>query len=77
MQFIKVDCTVNARTAIKCSLRKKVLLAIRNRDVKVKKRKYHDESEKKRQVVKKDMRIKKSPLNSIKKKNMLKSAAGI
>ena len=26
MQFIKVDCTVNARTAIKCSLRKEILL---------------------------------------------------
>ena len=72
MQFIQVDCTVNARTAIKCSLRKKILLARRHRDLKAKKRKYHDEPEKKRQAVKKDIRIKKNSSNSIKKKNMWK-----
>ena len=53
MQFIKVDCTVNARTAIKCSLRKEILLARRHRDLKTKKRKYHDEPKKKRQAVRK------------------------
>ena len=53
MQFIKLDCTVNARIAIKCSLKKEILLARGYRDLKAKKKKYHDEPEQKRQAVKK------------------------
>ena len=53
VQFIKVHCTVNAKNAIKCSLKKERLLAKRQRDLDGKKRKYHDDPEKKKQAVKK------------------------
>ena len=36
MQFIKVDCTFNARSAIKCSLRKEILSTRQQRDLKAK-----------------------------------------
>ena len=65
MQFIKVDCTVNARSAIKCSLNKEQLSAKRQRDLKAKKRKYHDDPVKKRQSFKKRHEDKKESINII------------
>ena len=52
MQFIKVHCTVNAKNAIKCTLKKKRLSTRREKDL-LAKTKYHDDPEKKRQAVKK------------------------
>ena len=67
MQFTKVDCTINPRTAIKCSLRKDILLARWHRDLKAKKRKHHDEPEKKKQALKKRYEDKKEPMKQYKK----------
>ena len=73
IQSIKVDCTVNTRTAIKCSLRKEIFLARRHRDLKAKKRKYHDEPEQKRQAVKKRCDDKKESIKQYKKEKYGKS----
>ena len=52
MKFIKVDCSVNARSTIKGSLKKEQLSAKWHRELYAKKRKYHEDPEKKRQAVK-------------------------
>ena len=65
IQFIKADRTVNARTVIKCSLRKEILLARRHKDLKANIMKENIMmSQKKRQVIKKRYENKKNPLNS-------------
>ena len=73
MLIIKADCTVNASTAIKCSMRKEILLARRHRDLKAKKRKYHSEPEKKRQAVKKRYEDKKESIKQYKKEKYVES----
>ena len=67
VQFIKVHCTVNAKNAIKCSLKKERLLANRRRDLDGKKIKYQDDPEKKRQAVKKRYSDKKESIKQYKK----------
>ena len=42
-------------------IEKEILLARRHRDLKAKKRKHHDEPEKKSRYLKRDMTIKKNP----------------
>ena len=67
MQFIKVEWTINAKTAIKCSLRKEILSARQRRDLKAEKRKYYDEPEQKRQAVIKRCENKKGSIKQYKK----------
>ena len=50
VQFMKVHCTENAKNAIKSLLKKERSSARRERDLKPRKRKYHDDPEKKRAV---------------------------
>ena len=70
MQFIKVEWTINAKTAIKCSLRKEILSARRRRDLKAEKRKYYDEPEQKRQAVIKRCENKKESIKQYKKEKI-------
>ena len=70
MQFIKVEWTINAKTAIKCSLRKEILSARRCRDLKAEKRKYYDEPEQKRQAVIKRCENKKESIKQYKKEKI-------
>ena len=67
MQFIKVEWTINTKTAIKCSLRKEILSARRRRDLKAKKRKYYDEPEQKSQTVIKRYENEKESIKQYKK----------
>ena len=60
MQFINVNCTATARSAITSSLNKEQLSAKWQRDLKAKKRKYHDGPVKKRQTLKKRYKVKKN-----------------
>ena len=53
LQFIKCQCTVNAKSVIKCLLKKERLPAKRQRYLNLLKRKYHENPEKKRQAMKK------------------------
>ena len=48
LQFIKVHCTVNANSAIKCLLKKERLSSKRQRDLNLQKRQYHENPEKTR-----------------------------
>ena len=73
MQFIKVDCTVTARSAIKCSLNKEQLSAKWQRDLKAKKRKYHDGPVKKRQALKKRYEDKKESIKQYKKEKCVEN----
>ena len=50
--LLSFDCTINAKTAIKFSLRKGILLARQHRDLKAEKRKYNDEAEQESLAVK-------------------------
>ena len=50
VQFIKVHCSANTKTAIKCALKTEQLSARRERDFD---RKYHNDPEKKRGAAKK------------------------
>ena len=52
VQFIKVHCSGNTKTVIKCALKKERLSGRRERDLDTKKRKYND-PEKKRDAAKK------------------------
>ena len=47
-QFMKAQCTENTKNAIKSSLKKERLSARRERDLNTRKRKYHDDPEKKK-----------------------------
>ena len=53
VQFMKVDCIASTKKAIKFALEKEPLSARRERDLTAKKRKYHEDPEKKMQAVKK------------------------
>ena len=48
VQFMKVHCTENAKNAIKSLLKKEGLSERRERDLNTRKRKYHDDPEKKK-----------------------------
>ena len=73
VQFMKVHCAENAKNAIKSLLKKERLSARRERDLNTRKRKYHDDPEKKNErQLEKDIMIKKKPQNSIKRKVILK-----
>ena len=52
LQFIKVNCTINGKSAIKCSLKKKRLSAKQQRDLNLQNRKCHENPEKKKQAEK-------------------------
>ena len=51
--YIRVHCSANTKTATKCALKKEQLAARRERDLDTKKRKYHNDPEKKRDSAKK------------------------
>ena len=53
VQFIKVHCSPSTKNAIECTLKKERLLARCKRDLNVKKRKYHEDTERKKQLIKK------------------------
>ena len=53
LQFIKVHCTGNTKNAIKYELKKEQFSARREQNLLARKRKYHDNSQKKKQAVKK------------------------
>ena len=59
IQFINVDYTVNAGSAIKCLLKKKQLSTNQQRNLRSKERKYHNDSETIRQAIKKRSKDKK------------------
>ena len=59
VQFMKVHCTENAKNAIKSLLKKERLSARRERDLNTRKRKYHDDPQKKERQLEKDIMIKK------------------
>ena len=72
-QFMKAHCTENAKIAVKSLLKKEGLSARRERDLNARKRKNHDDPEKKKETqLEKDIMIKKKPWNSIKRKNIKK-----
>ena len=52
-QFITIHSMVNAKTAIKCLLKKEQVLVKWSRDLNAKKIKYHDDRAKKRQTIQK------------------------
>ena len=56
---MKVHCTENAKNAIKSLLKKERLSARRERDLNTRKRKYHDDPQKKERQLEKDIMIKK------------------
>ena len=71
IKFLNVECSANAKSVIKCSLKKDSLSAKQQRYLNAKKRKYNYAKKKKRKKkdmqLKRDMRIKKNLQNSIKK----------
>ena len=67
VQFIKVHCSGNSKTAIKCSLKKEQLSARRERDLGTKKRQYHNDPEKKRDAAKKRYNNKKESIKQYKR----------
>ena len=73
VQFIKVDCTANAKNDIKYELKQKPLPASREKDLFAKKIKYHGNPEKKRQTVKKRYHNKNLSIRQYSKEKYLKS----
>ena len=71
MQFIKFHCNPDVKNAIKCALKKERLLARQKRYLNVKKRKYHEDPEKKKQTVKKRYYDKKESRKMYKKQKYL------
>ena len=62
VQFMKVHSTENAKNAIKSLLKKERLSVRRERDLNARKRKHHDDPEKKKErQLEKDIMIKKKP----------------
>ena len=73
MQFINIHCSANTKTAIKCALKKEQLSARREIDLDTKKRKYHNDPQKKRDAAKEIYNNKKESIKqSIKKANIWK-----
>ena len=52
LQFIKVHCTVNVKSAIKCSLQNDRLSANRQKDLNLQTRKHYENPEARREAVK-------------------------
>ena len=69
LQFIKLHCTVNAKSALKCLLKKAWLSAKRHRDLNLQKRK-HENPEKKGQGVKRKYDDKKESVKRYMKKKI-------
>ena len=75
MQFINVHCSANIKTAIKCALKKEQLSARRGIDLDTKKRKYHNDPQKKRDAAKEIYKNKKASIKQSKKGKYMENYA--